>query len=404
MKFLALIFFLVFGLSLSAQKTLDVKLILKYRNNPLCNWDVTIKHGDATIAKSKSNEKGEVTFKNATVYSLSIDAYGYKAFQGGDKKWDVKGYIQLNEQGFASFDFEPLVKETGMPASMLEAAWGLTISDCGQVASTPKSEEKPSGVSPTKTEEKKSVEEVEEEKYSIEEMQQDMKTGMDNMKLMQESKIANLNSKIEKKTAQRNGLDVKSKEYSKLSYEIKDLELEREISKTKLEKVNLQISKGYKPLNKSEKAPLDDKENAFSEEQKLLKKKEKEGYFYGTSELIESSKPKAQEESQAEEKTEKSEKKSEKPEKEEAKVEETNEKEARKFYTESELAEMSVFALKKYKMELNTSKMKLELNLKTKNSIFMPDEIEQFKADLSKIESQILLIDTELQKRSETKE
>jgi hypothetical protein len=404
MKFLALFFFLVFGLSLSAQKTLDVKLILKYRNNPLCNWDVTIKHGDATIAKSKSNEKGEVTFKNATVYSLSIDAYGYKAFQGGDKKWDVKGYIQLNEQGFASFDFEPLVKETGMPASMLEAAWGLTISDCGQVASTPKSEEKSTTASPTKTEEKKTVEEVEEEKYSVEDMQQDMKAGMDNMKLMQENKIANLNSKIEKKTVQRNGLDAKSKEYSKLSYEIKDLELEREISKIKLEKVNLQISKGYKPLNKTEKVPLDDREDALSEEQKLLKKKEKEGYFYGTSELIESSKPKAQEESQAEEKTEKPEKKAEKSEKEEAKVEETNEKEARKFYTESELAEMSVFALKKYKMELNTSKMKLELNLKTKNSIFMPDEIEQFKADLSKIESQILLIDTELQKRSETKE
>jgi hypothetical protein len=235
-------------------------------------------------------------------------------------------------------------------------------------------------------------------------MQQDMKAGMDNMKLMQENKIANLNSKIEKKTVQRNGLDTKSKEYSKLSYEIKDLELEREISKIKLEKVNLQISKGYKPLNKTEKVPLDDREDALSEEQKLLKKKEKEGYFYGTSELIESSKPKAQEESQADEKTEKPEKKAEKSEKEEAKVEETNEKEARKFYTESELAEMSVFALKKYKMELNTSKMKLELNLKTKNSIFMPDEIEQFKADLANIESQILLIDSELQKRSETKE
>lgn len=391
--------FLVF--SLSAQKTMDVKLILKYRNNPLCNWDVTIKHGDATIAKSKSNENGEVTFSNATIYSLSIDAYGYKTFQGGDKKWDVKGYIQLNEQGFASFDFEPLVKETGMPASMLEAAWGLTINDCGKIGSSPKSEEKTVTNTPTKTTGEKPVEE---EKYSIEEMQQDMKAGMDNMKLMQENKIANLNSKIEKKTNQRNDLDPQSKQYSELSYEIKDLELEREISKTKLEKANLQISKGYKPLNKSEKAPLDDKENAFSEEQKLLKKKEKEGYFYGTSELIESSKTKAQEESQAEEKTENPEKKAEKTEKEEAKVEETNEKEARKFYTESELAEMSVFALKKYKMELNTSKMKLELNLKTKNSIFMPDEIEQFKADLAKIENQILLIENELQKRSASKE
>ena len=152
MKYLTLIFWMcLLGLSF-AQKTLDVKLILKYKNNPLCNWEVTIKHGDATIAKSKSNENGEVVFRNATIYSLNIDAYGYKAFQGGDKKWDVKGYIQLNEQGFASFDFEPLVKEVGMPVSMLENAWGLTLNDCGNVGIAPKSEEKSTSTQSSQTE------------------------------------------------------------------------------------------------------------------------------------------------------------------------------------------------------------------------------------------------------------
>ncbi len=404
MKFFALIFSTLLVFSLSAQKSMDVKLILKYRNNPLCNWEVTIKHGDATIAKSKSNEKGEVTFNNATIYSLSIDAYGYKAFQGGDKKWDVKGYIQLNEQGFASFDFEPLVKETGMPASMLEAAWGLTINDCGQVASTPKSEEKSSTASPTKTEEKKTVEEVEEEKYSIEDMQQDMKAGMDNMKLMQENKIANLNSKIEKKTSQRAGLDAKSKEYSELSYEIKDLELEREISKIKLEKVNLQISKGYKPLNKAEKEPLEMKEDAFSEQQKLLKKQEKEGYFYGTNELIENTNPKIKEEKT--EKSTKAESTSEsKSENEESKSEVTKEdSKETKFHTESELAEMSVLSLKKYKLECNAVITRWKLNLKTKSSMLTPAEIEKYKSEIVLLENEITVIENELQKRSESKE
>ncbi|NBR15936.1 MAG: hypothetical protein EBU01_15370, partial [Crocinitomicaceae bacterium] len=180
MKCITLIFSFLLAFTFSAQKTLDVKLILKYKNSPLCNWDVTIKHGDVAIAKSKSNEKGEVVFKNATILSLSIDAYGYKAFNGGDKKWDVKGYIQLNDQGFAEFDFEPLVKDAGMPVSMLESAWGLTINDCGGVvANTPKSEEKSStSSSTTKTEEAKPAEE--EEKYTVKDMQQDMKQSMDN--------------------------------------------------------------------------------------------------------------------------------------------------------------------------------------------------------------------------------
>ncbi len=383
---------------MSAQKTMDVKLILKYRNNALCNWDVTIKHGDATIAKSKSNENGEVVFKSATIYSLSIDAYGYKAFQGGDKKWDVKGYIQLNEQGFASFDFEPLVKETGMPASMLEAAWGLTINDCGQVGSISKSEEKSIANSPTKTEETKPVEE--EEKYSIQDMQQDMKQGMDNAKLMQENKIANLTSKIEKKTKLRNDLDAKSKEYSEISYEIRDLELEREISKIKLEKINLQISKGYKPLNKSEKEPLESKEDALSEEQKSLKKREKEGYFFGTNELSENTNPKSKEE-----KTEKStqvEPKSES--KSEVIKNEKEEKEETKLYSTSELSEMSVLSLKKYKLECNALIGRWKLTLKTKSSMLTPAEIEKFKSEIILLENEVTLIENELQKRSESKE
>jgi hypothetical protein len=405
MKIFALIFNLFLVFSLSAQKTMDVKLILKYRNNPLCNWDVTIKNGDATIAKSKSNEKGEVVFRSAKVFSLSIDAYGYKAIQGGEKKWDVKGYIQLNDQGFADFDFEPLVKETGMPVSMLEAAWGLTLTDCGQTGSTPKSEEKSVSNSQTKSEETKPAEE--EEKYSIQDMQQDMKQGIDNAKIMHENKIANLTSKIDKKTKQRNDLDIKSKEYSELSYEIRDLQLEREISKIKLEKVNIQIAKGYKPLNKSEKEPLESKEDAFSEEQKTLKKKEKEGYFFGSNTLIENANPKTKEETTGKNTgvESKSENKSEQVEsKTEVKKNEKEDKEETKFYSATELSEMSVLSLKRYKLECNTFIGRWKLNLKTKSSMLTPKEIENLKSEIILLENEIVLIDTELLKRSETKE
>jgi hypothetical protein len=425
MKCITLIFSFLLAFTFSAQKTLDVKLILKYKNSPLCNWDVTIKHGDVAIAKSKSNEKGEVVFKNATILSLSIDAYGYKAFNGGDKKWDVKGYIQLNDQGFAEFDFEPLVKDAGMPVSMLESAWGLTINDCGGiVASTPKSEEKSStsfSNSTTKAEEVKPAEE--EEKYTVKDMQQDMKQSMDNMKLMHENKISNLTSKIEKKTKQRDALDSKSKEYSTISYEIHDLELEKEITKVKLEKVNLQISKGYKPLNKSEKEPLDAREDAFTLEQKMFKKKEKDGLFYNTNENIENPKPtnpkttetKPTETPKSEVKTTekeqiksevKTEKTETKPATTETKTESkpaNSEKEEIKIYTENELVAMSVVNLKKIKLEYNTLIAKWKVTLKTKSSFLKPAEIEKYKADIVKVEAQIKLIDAELTKRSAAK-
>lgn len=422
MKCITLIFSLLLAFTFSAQKTLDVKLILKYKNSPLCNWDVTIKHGDVAIAKSKSNEKGEVVFKNATILSLSIDAYGYKAFNGGDKKWDVKGYIQLNDQGFAEFDFEPLVKDAGMPVSMLESAWGLTINDCGGiVGSSPKSEEKSStssSNSTTKTEEVKPAEE--EEKYTVKDMQQDMKQSMDNMKLLHENKISNLTSKIEKKTKQRDALDSKSKEYSTLAYEVRDLELEKEITKVKLEKVNLQISKGYKPLNKSEKEPIDAREDEFSLEQKNLKKKEKEGLFFGSTETIQNTKPsetkisemKPTEATKTEVKTtEKEEIKSKKTEskpissetKTDAKPANSTEKEEIKYHSESDLAAMSVVSLKKYKLDCNSLIARWKLTLKTKGSFLKPTEIEKYKADIVKLEAEIKLIDAELTKRSAEK-
>ena len=419
MKCITLIFSFLLAFTFSAQKTLDVKLILKYKNSPLCNWDVTIKHGDVAIAKSKSNEKGEVVFKNATILSLSIDAYGYKAFNGGDKKWDVKGYIQLNDQGFAEFDFEPLVKDAGMPVSMLESAWGLTINDCGGiVASSPKTEEKSSTSTTTKTEETKPAEE---EKYTAKDLQQDMKQSMDNMKLMHENKIANLSSKIEKKTKQRDALDSKSKEYSTLAYEVRDLELEKEITKVKLEKVNLQISKGYKPLNKTEKEPIDAREDAFTLEQKTLKKKEKEGLFFGSTETIQNSKPTSttakptetkpteaktteKEEIKSEVKTEKTESKPATTEsKTDAKPANSTEKEEIKYHSESELAAMSVVSLKKYKLDCNSLIARWKLTLKTKGSFLKPTEIEKYKADIVKLEAEIKLIDAELTKRSATK-
>jgi hypothetical protein len=125
--------------SATAQEKKEIAIRFTYNGSPLCNWEVTLKHGDVQLAKTTSDNNGYARFPEATILSKSVDAYGYKAHQNGDKKWDVKGYITLDDNYQAAFDFKDVMKEmegSGMPKSMLEASWGLTMNDCGGVASS----------------------------------------------------------------------------------------------------------------------------------------------------------------------------------------------------------------------------------------------------------------------------
>lgn len=123
---------LLCSFALHAQQ--DVTLKIRYNDLLLCNWEVTLKHGDVPLAKTTSDSEGICRFSGVSIMNKSVDAYGYKAHPGGDKKWDAKGYITLNDDFYAELDFGPIVKEAGMPVNMIESAWGLTLNDCGGAA------------------------------------------------------------------------------------------------------------------------------------------------------------------------------------------------------------------------------------------------------------------------------
>jgi hypothetical protein len=120
------------AISVTAQ---DVTLKITYKGAPLCDWEVSLKHGDGVIAKTTSDKNGVATFSNPRIISKSVDAAGYKAHSSGEKKWDVKGYITLNDDNYYHLEFEKMVndmvKDSGMPKSMIEASWGLTLGGCG---------------------------------------------------------------------------------------------------------------------------------------------------------------------------------------------------------------------------------------------------------------------------------
>jgi hypothetical protein len=113
----------------------DVSLKFTYKGAALCYWDVTLKSGNVTIGKGTTDGEGQVVFSNVAGQPREVNAEAVKKTANGEKKWSVNGYIKLDDAGFCHFDFEPLVTETvndaGMPASLIETSWGLTLNDCG---------------------------------------------------------------------------------------------------------------------------------------------------------------------------------------------------------------------------------------------------------------------------------
>ena len=405
-------FFLLINLSLFAQKTMNVDLTITYKGAPLCYWDVTLKHGDVAISKGKTDDQGNVKFSNVGLLSLSVDASGIKKTSNGEKKWDVKGYIQLNDQGVGKFDFEPLVKDAGMPVSMLEAAWGLTLADCAK-GNTSSSSTNSSASSPTKSESSTntSAPKEEEKEESAADIAKSTAETLQSTKAMQENKVSNLTSKIAKKTTERSKYTAFTKEHSALSYEIKDLELDKEMTQVKLDKTNAMIAKGNIPLSKSERESFNQREDAIKESQSKLEQNKKAGILFdgvnyeAKKETIQTApvstpintSPTTEKKTETNESKEVKETKEESLKASEAEAKPEKEKGIQLLNT-SDLAAMSVINLKKLKLEQNSKIASRKLNLKAKSTM-SPSQIEQYEKDIKVLEENIILLDIEITKR-----
>ena len=407
-----LAFFLLINLSFFAQKTMNVDLTITYKGAPLCYWDVTLKHGDVAISKGKTDDQGNVKFSNVGLLSLSVDASGIKKTNNGEKKWDVKGYIQLNDQGVGKFDFEPLVKDAGMPASMLEAAWGLTLADCAK-GNTSSSSSNSSSSTPAKSESSTgtSAPKEEEKEESAADIAKSTAETLQSTKAMQESKVSNLTSKIAKKTTERSKYTAFTKEHSALSYEIKDLELDKELTQVKLDKTNAMIAKGNMPLNKSERETFNQREDAIKESQSKLEQSKKAGILFDgvnyetKKETIQTAtvstpvntSPTTEKKSETMESKEVKETKEESLKASETETKPEKEKGIQLLNT-SDLAAMSVINLKKLKLDQNSKIASRKLNLKAKSTM-SPSQIEQYEKDIKVLEENIILLDIEITKR-----
>lgn len=136
---------LTVSVRINAQEEAAVSLKITYNGKAVCGHEVTIKAGEIPLGKGITDEKGEVKFKPVMLPSHDIDVYGYKKSANGEKKWELKGYVKLNESFHAAITMETYVnqiaQDSGMPASMLIGAWGININCDGSVDHTDEKQE-----------------------------------------------------------------------------------------------------------------------------------------------------------------------------------------------------------------------------------------------------------------------
>jgi hypothetical protein len=129
-----LLFMLVVTFSWAAQSQTDVTLNFTLNGTPVCNYEITIKHGDVAIGQATTDARGNASFEGVALLSKSIDIYGVRKTKNGERTFNAKGYVTLDDNNHADIHFEEFIKESaadsGMPESLFIDAWGLTEPGC----------------------------------------------------------------------------------------------------------------------------------------------------------------------------------------------------------------------------------------------------------------------------------
>lgn len=115
----------------------DIKLTITYNGAGVAGNDITVKVGDAVLGKGRTDKEGNVTVSAPASFPRNIDVYGYVATPNGEKKWDLKGWVVLDDNNYSHIKMEEVLAEMGgmgMPTSMIAEAWGLVFSTQGNAA------------------------------------------------------------------------------------------------------------------------------------------------------------------------------------------------------------------------------------------------------------------------------
>lgn len=242
-----------------AQESAQISLTITYEGKALCDWDITVKHGDVVLAKGITDKSGYVKFDQTTIIAKDVDVYGYKKTANGEKKWDMKGYVKLDDNYYAHIKMETVVDEavkgSGLPKSMLLDAWGLTSLNCDGSVTTPVKEENSTTSNNTGSHDDATEEPM------------DPNMGLKQQKTGYENQINSLDKRISKKEtalAENRSKGILSPMDEKIEQlEIDELKIKKEERTVGLERINKSIDN---KISESEKSDYLKKEKDLREQ------------------------------------------------------------------------------------------------------------------------------------------
>lgn len=347
-KFILFILLLVWGLPVNAQ---TVKLKVTYKDYPVTDSDITVKLGDVTLGKGRTDSGGNVSIMCSNLISKNIDVYGSKQTANSTKTWDLKGYVYLDDTNFYHLKMEIIAKEmaemSGMSESTVASMWGLSASGRNDAPESNSTTGTASGSNGNTSPEGNTEDEIPDLTQMREENLAAHKQNLENDIIRYEHKI---------KRAEQDISEARSA--GKPQMEIRRWEIDREIDllvkekkEIQLREINAKIAKTELPFEEHKRNEIRKEEikaeiSRFKEEDKRLKK-------------------------------------------ENSAIEEMREKEREKSkHSEEALAQKSKFTLKTELTDLKMDLKRKNLNYKIQSGSGMhsEDKLTEMKREISEIE------------------
>lgn len=359
----------------------EIKLKITYENKPLVGYTITGSINKIDIGgKGVTDSNGNVTLHTDPLPIPNIDVKGVINCGNTKREWEASGfvYVSPSNDNFYHLKLEEVAKQmsefSGLGINMIMESFGLNCPGATGGGNTSSSSQNNSNAgkeivgnqannndelqvdnNATKEKQKKFTDDVMSGQTAAQ--------GYENQKNMLNNQIAKLDNKIAKKEDELTSDKLSTGDRNDLLYDVKEMQIEKAIKQNKLDKVNLIISKGNKPLNKSEKAPFKKKDEQLSNQLDSVKEDRKKRVS-----LVEG-----------------------------VPSDELS------IYSEAEINNMSLLKLKSTKVELKSKLGKKKLSLKTKSKIMSQDKKTALEQEIEMLENTLDLVVAEIEARNAEK-
>lgn len=381
----------------------NVKLKITYKDYPVSQSDITIKLGDVTLGQGRTNDDGEVSINCSNLVSKSIDVYGKKETNNSTKTWDVKGYVNLDNNNFYHLKMEIMAKEMAdasggfMSENQIAAMWGMTAfgpnngsnnnsssnsnSNSGTNNSSNTNSSSGTGSNSSSSSDSEPDDEVDFNQMREENLAQ-YKTNLENDIIRFERKI------------KRDDKDIaEAKAEGKTATEIRRLEIDRQIDVLTKEKKEIQLKETNAKIAKTE-LPFDERKRCSARKDEIkaeIKKLKEEDKNLKKGEGSSSSSSSSNASSTSGNGTSNSSS--------DATTPKTDDK-----YSDAAIQNKSKLTLKKELIQLKADLKGNEISLKTKSSVMSQDKIEKLKKENLELEVLIAKYEKRIQELEAQKE